>query len=268
VNGPKNLRELRAHSRSKTPVAKISRLTKRPVGALRQKTLTLGATSVKAPPWAIPGEPNRFSTELAKMEENRCGCDSLCKTRWDEWTMDHLKQIAGLAESLLKPRLDQVGTIDPGILVIILLLIVIVALASRSLLIFLESVFLALVGFLILLLPSYATTLIGIGAGLGSLLITFVGIRSRAIERQKYNKLSHVVRQLELAEQRHFLRSLNSPKGKALIEKGQRFSTEELQAAFAQVLTEANGNEREVIKVAMNALMARKATERGNGSET
>jgi hypothetical protein len=113
------------------------------------------------------------------------------------------------------------------------------------LLIFLESFLLAFVGFLILLLPSYATTLIGIGAGLGSLLITFVGICSCAIERQKYNELSQVVRQLELAEQRHCLRSLNSPKGNALIEKGQQFSTEELQAAFAQVLAEADGNERE-----------------------
>jgi hypothetical protein len=37
-----NLRELKAHSRSKTPVAKISKLTKRTIGALRQKALTLG----------------------------------------------------------------------------------------------------------------------------------------------------------------------------------------------------------------------------------
>ncbi|MGO9721306.1 MAG: hypothetical protein ACLPOA_12145 [Methylocella sp.] len=37
-----DLRELKAHSRSKTPVAKISKLTKRTVGALRQKALTLG----------------------------------------------------------------------------------------------------------------------------------------------------------------------------------------------------------------------------------
>jgi|HubBroStandDraft_6_1064221.scaffolds.fasta_scaffold7883942_1 hypothetical protein len=52
---------------------------------------------------------------------------------------------------------------------------------------------------------------------------------------------------------------LATPEGKALIEKGQQFSAEELQAAFAQVLAEADGNEREVIKAAMNALMARKA---------
>ncbi len=37
-----DLRELKAHSRSKTPVVKISKLTKRTVGALRQKALVLG----------------------------------------------------------------------------------------------------------------------------------------------------------------------------------------------------------------------------------
>jgi hypothetical protein len=37
-----NLRELKAHSRSKTPVAEISKLTKRTVGSLRQKALHMG----------------------------------------------------------------------------------------------------------------------------------------------------------------------------------------------------------------------------------
>jgi hypothetical protein len=36
------LRELKAHSRSKTPVADISKLTKRTVGSLRQKALRMG----------------------------------------------------------------------------------------------------------------------------------------------------------------------------------------------------------------------------------
>lgn len=39
-----NLRELKAHSRSKTPVAEISKLMKRTVGALRQKALELGVS--------------------------------------------------------------------------------------------------------------------------------------------------------------------------------------------------------------------------------
>ena len=46
-----NVRELKAHSRSKTPVTKISKLTKRTVGALRQKALTLAyllVTNVKS----------------------------------------------------------------------------------------------------------------------------------------------------------------------------------------------------------------------------
>jgi hypothetical protein len=37
-----DVRELKAHSRSKTPVAEISRLTKRTTGALRQKALQMG----------------------------------------------------------------------------------------------------------------------------------------------------------------------------------------------------------------------------------
>ena len=36
------VRELRAHSKARTPVAKIAKLTKRSVGALRQKALALG----------------------------------------------------------------------------------------------------------------------------------------------------------------------------------------------------------------------------------
>lgn len=37
-----DLKELRAHSKARTPVVKISKLTKRSVGALRQKALHLG----------------------------------------------------------------------------------------------------------------------------------------------------------------------------------------------------------------------------------
>lgn len=42
VSTKENLRELKAHSRSKTPVAKISKLTKRTKGVLRQKALHMG----------------------------------------------------------------------------------------------------------------------------------------------------------------------------------------------------------------------------------
>jgi hypothetical protein len=37
-----DVRELRAHSKARTPVAKITKLTKRTVGSLRQKALKLG----------------------------------------------------------------------------------------------------------------------------------------------------------------------------------------------------------------------------------
>ena len=37
-----DVKELRAHSKARTPVDKIARLTKRTVGSLRQKALKLG----------------------------------------------------------------------------------------------------------------------------------------------------------------------------------------------------------------------------------
>jgi hypothetical protein len=37
-----DVKELRAHSKSKTPVIKIAKLTKRSVGSLRQKAFKLG----------------------------------------------------------------------------------------------------------------------------------------------------------------------------------------------------------------------------------
>ena len=37
-----DVKELRAHSKAKTPVVKIAKLTKRNVGSLRQKAFTLG----------------------------------------------------------------------------------------------------------------------------------------------------------------------------------------------------------------------------------
>jgi hypothetical protein len=52
---------------------------------------------------------------------------------------------------------------------------------------------------------------------------------------------------------------LASPQGKAMIEEGQKFSAEELQAAFAQILAEAGARERPAIEAAVKAMMARKA---------
>jgi hypothetical protein len=37
-----DVKELRAHSKARTPVARIAKLTKRSVGSLRQKALKLG----------------------------------------------------------------------------------------------------------------------------------------------------------------------------------------------------------------------------------
>ena len=37
-----DVKELRAHSKAKTPVVKIAKMTKRSIGSLRQKARTLG----------------------------------------------------------------------------------------------------------------------------------------------------------------------------------------------------------------------------------
>jgi hypothetical protein len=52
---------------------------------------------------------------------------------------------------------------------------------------------------------------------------------------------------------------LASPEGKALIQRGQKFSIEELKAAFAKVLAEVDDDQRIVVEAAFRALMARKA---------
>jgi hypothetical protein len=52
---------------------------------------------------------------------------------------------------------------------------------------------------------------------------------------------------------------LASPEGKAIVEEGLKFSTEELKAAFAQVLAEADDDQRVVINAALEALISRKA---------
>jgi hypothetical protein len=52
---------------------------------------------------------------------------------------------------------------------------------------------------------------------------------------------------------------LDTPDGKALIEEGRMFSAEELHAAFAELLAATDGDVRDVIKTALDALMARRA---------
>jgi hypothetical protein len=126
------------------------------------------------------------------------------------WTLI-LKQITGFAEGGLAHPLEQVGTIDPRIIATIFIVLIVFAAVSRRLLIFLAATLSASVGCMILLVPSSATSIVAIGASLGSLLITVAGMRSRRREmneRQNFDRLSGSVQQLELAEQRRLLRSL------------------------------------------------------------
>jgi hypothetical protein len=51
---------------------------------------------------------------------------------------------------------------------------------------------------------------------------------------------------------------LATPEGQTLIENGDEFSIEELRAAFSQVLTEVDGDQRVVIEAAFKALLAQR----------
>jgi energy-coupling factor transporter transmembrane protein EcfT len=127
--------------------------------------------------------------------------------------MTLLDDIAGFAEAILMLLVDQVKTVDPAIFAAIFILLIVFAAFSRRLPVFLGAGLLALIGFLILLIPSSAPTLIAIGAGCGSLLITFAGIRSRrrqAMERENLNKLTHSIRGLEMDIGRHLSWSITA----------------------------------------------------------
>jgi hypothetical protein len=79
--------------------------------------------------------------------------------------MDPFKQITEFVELTLVRLADQAVIVDPRIFAATLIILVAFAAASRRLLNFLGSALLALVGFLILIAPDSATTLIPIAAG-------------------------------------------------------------------------------------------------------
>jgi hypothetical protein len=93
--------------------------------------------------------------------------------------MDLLKEIGGFAEATVTRLIGQAQTIDPRILGLVFIFLVVFAAASRRILIFFGASLLAIVAFLIPLVPSSAPILIAIGAGFGSLLITIAGMRFR-----------------------------------------------------------------------------------------
>ena len=96
--------------------------------------------------------------------------------------MDLLKEMAGFAEETVTRLIGQAQTIDPRILGLVFIFLVVFAAASRRILIFLVATLLAIIAFLILLVPSSAPILIAIGAGFGSLLMTVAGMRLRQVK--------------------------------------------------------------------------------------
>ena len=127
--------------------------------------------------------------------------------------MNLLKEMAGFAEETVTRLIGQAQTIDPRILGLVFIFLVVFAAASRRILIFLGATLLAIIAFLMLLVPSSAPILIAIGAGFGSLLMTVAGMRLRqrqVMMRQELDILIESVRKLESAEERQLLQSINA----------------------------------------------------------
>ena len=61
-----DVKELRAHSKAKTPVVKIAKLTKRSVGSLRQKALKLG---IQAGSSALESEASRGAVQQGFLDQ-------------------------------------------------------------------------------------------------------------------------------------------------------------------------------------------------------
>ena len=126
--------------------------------------------------------------------------------------MDLLKQFASLADTYVAWLAEESARTDPTIFAIVSIALILFSLASRRWLYIMASVFLAAGGYLLKVAPGSAIVVIGIGGWLGSLLVTFGGIRARRREiflRRDFNSLSESVRNLEALTERHFLKSLN-----------------------------------------------------------
>jgi hypothetical protein len=132
-----------------------------------------------------------------------------------------LKEMAGFAEATVTRLIGQAQTIDPRILGLVFIFLVVFAAASRRILIFLGATLLAIIAFIILLVPSSAPILIAIGAGVGSLLITVAGMRFRqrqVMMRQELDILIESVRKLESLEERRLLQSIHAQSHQAPID--------------------------------------------------
>jgi type II secretory pathway component PulM len=80
--------------------------------------------------------------------------------------MDLLKEMAAFAEATVTRLIGQAQTIDPRILGLVFIFLVVFAAASRGILIFLGATLLAIIAFLILLVPSSAPILMLLAQGL------------------------------------------------------------------------------------------------------
>jgi xanthosine utilization system XapX-like protein len=128
--------------------------------------------------------------------------------------MDPLKQFTNFAELFVTHFAEQSATIDPNMLALAAGVLILCAIVARRLFVVLSATLLVAIGYFLLIAPSAATPIIALGAWLGSLLVAFGGMRARrweTIQKQDLGRLSETVRNLEIAAERHLLRSINQP---------------------------------------------------------
>jgi energy-coupling factor transporter transmembrane protein EcfT len=127
--------------------------------------------------------------------------------------MEHLNPIAAIMGAYIEQVVAVSATIPPAILVLILIGLVVVGVLSGSVMTALIATVLALLGFSVLLVPTSATSLLGVGAGLAALLVSIAGASQRRrwkLVRQELAELKAQVGGLEALETRRFMADLKS----------------------------------------------------------
>jgi hypothetical protein len=122
--------------------------------------------------------------------------------------VETISQIMSFADAMRESLLQQIAPINSTALAASVIVLSVLSTAPSRLAEIFWTVALAMLGVLIFFAPNYAMVLFVIGCGL-------VGIvRSRhrsAVMRKQLDKMRHAVQQLELAENRRLIQSLNSP---------------------------------------------------------
>ena len=121
--------------------------------------------------------------------------------------MEVINQVINFADAIFERLPQQIPRIDSTALAASVVLLSVLSAAPSRRVEIVGAVALAMLGGLTLFAPNYAMVLFVIGCGL----IGIVRSRRRSIAMQtQLDKMGHAIQQLELTENRRFMKSLNS----------------------------------------------------------